>query len=129
MTEIAGLIRQQGSPRDSVVLVDSTNSDPLGMMWALGPGQDVLQTGDAGARNSLARALADPRVRTFWFLRNTHDVSPAQLDAQFEAQLRPGMTVTAREYGPFSRLETALMRRLGMADPPRYFHELLEFRR
>jgi hypothetical protein len=79
---------------------------------------------------ALTRLLADPRIRTVWFLRNTHDVSPAGLNAQFEARLRPGMAETVHSYQPYTPLERLLMGSLGgTREAPRYFHELLEFRR
>ena len=57
----------------------------------------------------MTRLLADPRVRTVWFLRNTHDVSPAGLNAQFEAQLRARMAETVHSYEPYTPLERFLM--------------------
>ena len=100
------------------------------LAYALGPARPVLQTADPATEPELNRDLADPRVRTVWFLRNTHDVSPAGLNRHFEAllqrQLRPA---ALHAYEPFSPLETWLMRRLGMPDPPTHFQELLEYRR
>ena len=65
---------------ESAILVDSTNSDPVALtLCALLPTPRAVDrpAGDSGA--SSTRLLADPRVRTVWFLRNTHDVSPAGL--------------------------------------------------
>jgi hypothetical protein len=61
-----------------------------------------------------------------WFVRNTHDVSPEGWDARFDAELRSRMRATVHSYEPYSALERLLMRR---ADAPRYFHELIEYRR
>jgi hypothetical protein len=113
---------------DAVVLVDSTNSDPFGMEYALGPSRVMLTTDETTAA-ALARKLADPETRAVWFLRSTHDVSAGQLDNRFEQQLQAAMHETIHGYAPFSPLETRLMRAMGMAHPPRYFQELLEFRR
>jgi hypothetical protein len=129
MDEIAALIEQNSSAADSAILVDSSNSDPPALGYALGPARPFLKTGMPGAEPEVRRRLGDPRIRTIWFLRNTHDVSPEKLDARFEMELRPAMRVTVHAYEPFTPLELRLMRGMGMTDPPAYFHELLEFRR
>jgi hypothetical protein len=129
MDGIAALIEQNSTASDSAILVDSTNSDPPALAYALGPARALLQTDVTGTGPELRRLLADPRIRTIWFLRNTHDVSPEKLDARFEMELRPAMPVTVHPYEPFTPLELRLMRGMGMTNPPAYFHELLEFRR
>jgi hypothetical protein len=127
--EIAERIRTGSAPETSVILVDSTNSDPPAMKLALGPTRPILETRSRTAPDELAQALADPRVRTVWFLRNTHDVSAGRLDSRFENPLRAQMQATAHNYEPFSPLELRIMRAMGMHDPPAFFHELIEFRR
>jgi hypothetical protein len=127
--EIAAHIRQSGSAVDSAILVDSANSDPTAMEYALGPSRPFLETGDPAAAEAISRLLAEPQVRTIWFLRSTHDISAARLDARFERQLRAAMAVTVHPYEAFTSLETRLMRAMGMRDPPAWAHELLEFRR
>jgi hypothetical protein len=130
MQEIAGRILRDSPAGESAILVDSTNSDPVALFYALGGQRPCLRTGMAETPAALTRLLADPRIRTVWFLRNTHDVSPAELNAQFEARLRPGMTETVHPYEPYTQLERLLMGTLaGNHEAPRYFHELLEFRR
>ena len=129
MGELAARISQQSSATDSVTLVDSTNSDPAALAYALGPSRPVLQTADPNTEPEVVHKLADPRVRTVWFLRNTHDVSPGRLNQRFELLLGREMRPATHPYEPFSPLETWLMRRLGMANPPSHFQELLEFRR
>lgn len=126
MAAIAAKIRQESMPRKPAVLVDSTNSDPIAMRLQLG---DVLETSNASTSGEVHRLLADPRIHTIWFLRNTHDVSPAHLDRQFEEMLRPGMRETVFSYEPFTPLELDVARAAGVKDPPRYFHELLKFER
>jgi hypothetical protein len=126
MRAIAAEIARDSRADDSAILVDSTNSDPVAMSYALGPRHPVLQTGDPATPAKLTRLLADPRVRTVWFLRNTHDVSPMALNALFLKQLRLGMEETVHPYEPYTPLEHALMP--GPASPY-YFHELVEFRR
>lgn len=123
---IAAKIRQESMPRDSAVLVDSTNSDPIAMQLQLG---DVLKTADETTPGEVRRLLGDPRIHTIWFLRNTHDVSPGQLDREFEEMLKPGSRETVFSYEPFTPLELDVARLAGMKDPPRYFHELLKFER
>jgi hypothetical protein len=126
ITEIVELMLWNSRAEDSVILVDSTNSDPIAVLYALDGRRTLLKTGDTGAQLALDRLLADPRIRTVWFLRNTHDVSPEGLDGRFETQLRSAMAVTAHEYEPYTPLERAMMK---APAPPNYFHELLEFRR
>ena len=132
--EIAGRILRDSRAGDSAILVDSTNSDPIALQYALAGQRTFLQTGMAETPEGLTRLLADPRVRTVWFLRNTHDVSPAGLNGQFQAQLRARMTETVHPYAPYTPLERAIMGTSlgtlgGTHEAPRYFHELLEFRR
>ncbi|MGA7239395.1 MAG: hypothetical protein WBY44_27175, partial [Bryobacteraceae bacterium] len=129
MAEIGARIRAGSTAGHAAVLVDSSNSDIIGLHYALGDAPAPLATEDPGASATVAQWLADPDIRTIWFLRNTHDVSPETLDARFAAQLGARMRVTAYSYEPFTPLELQLMRTLGMHHPPRYFHELLEFQR
>ena len=127
---IARRILDSSRADDSAILVDSTNSDPVALLYALGGRRPVLQTSLPETPAALPRLLADPRIRTVWFLRNTHDVSPAGLNTEFQAHLRAAMTETVHPYEPYTPLERLLM---GAAwrnhEAPRYFHELLEFRR
>jgi hypothetical protein len=130
MREIAGRILRDSGKGDSAILVDSTNSDPVALAYALDAQRPCLWTDRAGTAAAMTRLLADPRIRTVWFLRNTHDVSPAGLNAQFEARLRPGMAETVHPYQPYTPLERLIMGTLrSTRETPRYFHELLEFRR
>ena len=117
---IAGEIRRAPG---SIVLVDSTNSDPIAMEYALGT-RDFLQTNRVGTEGALARALADPNVHTIWFLRNTHDVSPEHWNAHFDSELRARMSATVHSYEPYTPLERRLLR-----GGPQYFQELVEYRR
>jgi Dolichyl-phosphate-mannose-protein mannosyltransferase len=119
--EIAQEILTHSSAEDSVTLVDSTNSDPIAMEYEL-RGRDFLQTSHSGTQEAIARALDDPRIRTVWFLRNTHDVSPEGWNARFDAELRARMHATVRSYEPYTPLERRLTGRV-------YFHELIEYRR
>lgn len=123
--QIAGEILLNSRAEDSAILVDSTNSDPIAMEYEL-HGRRFLQTSRAGTQAAIEQALGDPRIRTFWFLRNTHDVSPEGWNARFDAEIRSRMQATVHPYEPYSPLERFLMRR---ADAPRYFHELIEYRR
>jgi hypothetical protein len=125
MREIAGEILHNSSAEDSAILVDSTNSDPIAMEYEL-HGRSFLQTSRPGTQAAIDQALADPRIRTVWFLRNTHDVSPEGWDARFDTELRSRMHATVHSYEPYSPLERTLMR---SPDAPRFFHELIEYRR
>ena len=128
--EIAARILRDSSAEDSAILVDSTNSDPVALLWALYPQRSLLRTDLAETPAELTRLLADSRVRTVWFLRNTHDVSPGGLNARFQGQLRTRMRETVHPFAPYTPLERWLMGPAWDArEAPRYFHELLEFRR
>ena len=129
MAEIGERIRSSSTSGRAAVLVDSSNSDIIGLRYALGDGPEPLATEDPSAPEKVTHWLSDPGIRTIWFLRNTHDVSPGALDARFAAQLSARMSVASYSYEAFTPLELRLMRALGMQDPPRYFHELLEFRK
>jgi uncharacterized membrane protein len=126
--EIAAEIDRQ-SAENSVVLVDTPNSDFVALRYCLGPGRRVLETREATAGPAMEAAIADPTVRTIWFLRSPHDVTPEQLDQRFEAQLRAAMAAKAEWFGPFSPLERRALGALGMERPPQYFQELLKFER
>jgi hypothetical protein len=127
--EITAYIERYSTPADSLVLVDSTNSDPQALAYALAGSRTLLETTGAGAPQALDRFLADPNIRSVWFLRNTHDISVYRLDDQFDRQLRAAMTPTVHSYERFSPLETWVIRRIGIDPPPAWFTELLEFRR
>ena len=128
--QIAGRILDSSRADDSAILVDSTNSDPVALLYALGGRRTLLRTSLPETPAALARLLADPRIRTVWFLRNTHDVSPARLNSQFQIQLRAAMTETVHPYEPYTPLERLLMGAAWRSrEAPHYFHELLEFRR
>jgi Dolichyl-phosphate-mannose-protein mannosyltransferase len=130
MRAIAGRILGDSPAPESAILVDSTNSDPVALEYALDGQRPCLWTGMAGTPAALTLLLADPRVRTVWFLRNTHDISPAGLNAQFEARLHSGMTETVYPYQPYTPLERLLLGTLRSTHKaPWYFSELLEFRR
>jgi hypothetical protein len=126
MRQIAAEIVRDSRPGESAILVDATNSDPVALTYALSSQRSVLLTADPRTPAELTRLLADPHLGTVWFLRNTHDVSPQGLNSLFLTQLREHMRETVHSYEPYTPLERALM---PGPQPPRYFHELVEFRR
>ncbi|HUI56477.1 MAG TPA: hypothetical protein VLY04_15990 [Bryobacteraceae bacterium] len=129
LREIAAEIREH-SAHDAPVLVDTPNSDIVALSYCLGNSRRVLDTRDPETEQAIAAVLADPRVRTIWFLRSTHDVTPQKLDNRFEAQLRgSGMKANVQQFGKFSALERSAMRIVGINPPPGYFQELLKFER
>ena len=73
--QIAARILRDSHAEDSAILVDSTNSDPIALFYALYPRRSFLRTSLPETPAALTRLLADPQIRTVWFLRNTHDVS------------------------------------------------------
>ena len=129
LREIAGFLREKSSAQDSVIVIDSANSDPVAMQYWLGPERPFVWTTRPGSERELDARMADHRVRTVWFLRNTHDVSQGGVNARFEERLRANMRSTIYYYQPYSLLERGLMGVAGMRERPWYFQELIEFRR
>jgi len=128
--EIASQILRDSQPGDSAILVDSTNSDPVALRYALDGHRSFFETSRPETSAEVTRLVADPRIRTVWFLRNTHDVSPTGLNSQFQAQLRVRMVETVHSYQPYTPLERLVVSSSwGTYKTPRYFQELLEFRR
>jgi len=126
--EIAERILRESNANDSVILVDSTNSDPIAMLYALHPQRTVLQTGVLEASGEMERILYKPEVRTVWFLRNTHDVSADHWNDRLRARLRTQMKESVQAFEPYTPLERWLMRRMGGGSRD-YFQELLEYQR
>jgi hypothetical protein len=129
VSDIAAYIEQHSTAADSAILVDSTNSDPDALDFALAGSRPTLKTSGPGTAQAVDRLLADPRIRCIWFLRNTHDISVFRLDERFERQLGAAMQATVHPYERFSPLERRAIRLAGIAPPPVWFHLLLEFRR
>lgn len=127
--EIAATIEEHSTAADSAVLVDSTNSDQDALEYALSGSRRYLKTVAPEATAEVRRLLADPGVRSIWFLRNSHDISPDHLDDRFERQIGAVMLATIHPYERFSPLERWMMRRVGIDPAPVWFHELLEYRR
>jgi hypothetical protein len=129
LDRIAERIQQNSTAQDSVVMVDSADCDPVGLDYALDSSRPILRTTDGDAEKVLRARLADHRVRTVWFLRNTHEVAADAPNARFEGELRQTMRPpTVFYYQQYSVLERAMIHRLGIS-PPWYAQELLEFRR
>src|ERR1035437_8004668 len=66
MRAIAGRILRDSPAPESAILVDSTNSDPVALAYALDGQRPCLWTDRAGTAAALTRLLADPRIRTVW---------------------------------------------------------------
>jgi hypothetical protein len=124
---IADYIRQNSTESDSLLLVDSADSDPVGLDYALDHSRPVLRTTDADTESKLKSRVA--HVRTIWLLRNTHEIAPDAQNARIETELRKTMRPTILYYEPYTLLERALMRTLGIENPPWYAQELLQFKR
>jgi hypothetical protein len=119
MAAIADRIRRESPPGSYAVLVDSTNADPAAMAYQLSP---PTVTADPEAPAKVNAWIADPSIRTVWFLRSGHDISPRHLDARFETQLRAAMQETVTAFEPLTPLERRLL-----PNPPHAFQELLKF--
>lgn len=123
--EIAATIRSSSNRTSTAVLCDEYNTDFRALRHYLGSAWDVplLYT---PAASTLA---ADPRIRTLWILRNTHDISPAEYNTRFEQQLAASWRVSRHYYLPFSPLQRKLAALAGIQNPPQFFQVLTEFRR
>jgi hypothetical protein len=124
VAELAARIGRASPPGTFAVIVDSTNADPIGMEYQLGP---VLRTGEPATPRALDQALADPNIRVVWFLRSTHDISPTQLNRQFEQKLAAVMRETVYPVEPFTPLELKVAQAAGVPHPASHFQELLKF--
>jgi hypothetical protein len=120
--QIADRILRDSRAVDSRILVDSANSDPIALLYALNRQRPFLQTALPETPAELTRLLADPQVRTIWFLRNTHDVSPNGLNTQFQAQ-------PARMTGPYTLRALHAPGALPHVRHPRDISRIGEFRR
>jgi hypothetical protein len=129
MDQIATRIRTTSDLLHPAILVDESNSDIIGLRFALDGEVPLLGTRDPQVFSTLSSWLTDPAIHTIWFLRNTHDVSAEHLDEQFEERLSVGSRVTRFDYERFTPLELRLMHALRMTNPPEYFHQLIEFQR
>jgi hypothetical protein len=124
MREIAALI-ETTAPRETAVVVDRANSDCDALEYALGGARPLLYSEDALARN----IDRDPAIHAIWFLRSTHDISPGRVNDALAGRLLGTGRATVRGYMPFSPLRKRLIRAIGIARPPDYFQELIEYRR
>jgi len=125
--KIADHIRQNSTEANSLLLVDSADSDPVGLDYALDRSRPILRTTDPATETALKSRAG--HVRTVWFLRNTHEVDPDAPNSRIITELRKTMRPTVLYYQPYTLLERALMHLLGIQDPPWYAQELLEFKR
>jgi hypothetical protein len=125
--KIAGYIQQNSTEANSLVLVDSADSDPVGLDYALENSRTILRTTDPSTESMLKQRMR--RVRTIWFLRNTHEVEADAPNSRIEAELRQTMRPTILYYQQYTLLERGLMHLMGIQNPPWYAQELLEFKR
>ena len=124
MREIAALI-ETTAPRETAVVVDRANSDREALEYALGGARPLVYSEDALAGN----IDRNPAIRAIWFLRSTHDISPGRVNDALARQLLATGRARVRGYLPFSPLRKRLIRAIGIAHPPDYFQELIEYRR
>ena len=128
--EIAAHISRASTPARSLVLVDGRNVDALVFQYYLGPDWKVLLVSAPESVTSAEELAADPRVERIWYLRNTHDVTPGQVNDRLERELTSTWVHGTRQsYLPFSPLQRELAYRLGMPTRPSFFAVLLDLRR
>ena len=127
--EIAAVIRSGPPAESTLVLVDTRNTDFPALGWYLGRSYGLELIGTAGDPERISQRAADPRLQTIWMFRNLHDISADSGNTAIENHLASTWHASRRYYQPFSPLQRAIARAVGVADPPLYLCELVEFRR
>lgn len=128
--EIASLVAGASTPGKSLVLADGMNVDAQVFQHYLGPDWNVLLVNTPESLTRAVQLAVDPRVERIWYLRNTHDVTPARVNDRLERELTSTwISGTRQSYLPFSPLQRELAYRLGMPSPPSFFAVLLDLHR
>jgi hypothetical protein len=123
---IAATVRAQSDPESTLLILDTYNTDSKVFLYYLADERihSVLVTPET--KMEVTAKLQDPRLRRFWSLRNTHDISPAGLSRQLEDLACGSAPRCRRFYLPYAGWERAMMRLAGIQDPPTHFYLLTE---
>ena len=124
LPDIGYLVSARSNPADSLVLLDSYNTDSVLVRYLARDLPHLRLTNENAAE---ARGmLRNPRVRHIWFVNNTHDISPSGITTRFRLAACAGNTRRQYEYLPYEASERLALRFMGMTDPPDHFYEVTE---
>ena len=126
--EIASYIEAR-SPGRPVLLVDGYNTDPAPLLALMRDQADIIKI-----RGQEAERLARSRIGaasggTVWFLRNTHDISPAKVVSELEARLAESHEGRQSFFVPYSAADHLAIKLLGWPEEPGFHYQLTEFQR
>lgn len=125
LPEIGHLVSARSSPADSLVLLDSYNTDSLVLLRYVS--RDLPHLILTAKNEARARAmLRDPRVRHIWFVGNTHDISPGRITTRIRLMACEGSAKRQYDYLPYEAWERKAMQLMGIADPPSHFYQVTE---
>ncbi len=126
--EIAELILRDSSPGSTVVILDTFNTDAFPLRDRLeGRARVLLLTGEH-VFGELERIRQEGGTRIIWHVRNTHDISPGELNRRMEAQLEGTGSVRKHLFIRYSAAERFAMRLAGWEERPTHFYQALEVR-
>lgn len=127
--EIAELIRRDSLPSNTLVIVDTFNTDAFPLKERLrGQARVVLLRSEEVFRE-LDRLQEAGDVKTIWHVRNTHDISPGALNRRLEARLGAMGSVQRHLFVRYSATEKLAMRVAGWEERPTHFYQALEVRK
>ena len=126
LAEIASTVRAESDPESTLLILDTYNTDSKVFLHYLADRSmpHVLVT--PKTKMEVTAKLQDPRLRRFWSLRNTHDISRAGLNQKLEDFACGSAPRRRRFYLPYAGWERAMMRFTGIKDPPTHFYLLTE---
>jgi uncharacterized membrane protein len=127
MESIARDIASSSSPADTLVLVDAANLSGSVLEYYL-PGFTTRQISTAQDAEAARLAIANPGIRSVWFLRNPHDVTPGHVMEQLENDLLRMREGSLHRYTPFSPTQKALMRAADIQVSTDWLYAAWEFR-
>lgn len=126
--EAAELIQATAPGPETVVIVDTVNNDPGPLISRLPKSVRVLRVTRGRTLESLFSEINARNPQTIWFFRNTHDVSPGQINRLLEERLSDGRQVRVHRFLPYSRFDRWMMAALGWSEQPSHVIQLLEMR-
>lgn len=123
---IASTVRAQSDPESTLLILDTYNTDSKVFLYYLADDRIPRVLVTPKTKMKVTAKLQDPRLRRFWSLRNTHDISPAGLNRELEELACGNAPRRRRFYLPYAEWERAMMRLTGVKDPPTHFYLLTE---
>jgi hypothetical protein len=127
--QIAAVIREHSSPFSSLVVVDGYNVDPKPLVAQLCREYRCVVVSSPEGQRAVRGAAQEPRAKSVWYLRGTHDVSPGQVHGALEAAFSGNYEARQYLYLPYSRIERAVLRLIGWREPPTHYYQMTEYER